>query len=74
MQPLPGVRVAATHTRKVRPGTLGAPHEGMVVREFAGDRVMAVALGLRPEGAYLLGVADVAAFPDVDVASLELLG
>ena len=65
-------RVAAADARQIRPGALAAPLERVVVDEFAGDRVVAVALGLRAERPDHLRVAVVAAFAQVDVASGEL--
>ena len=47
---MPVVGVAAADARQIRPGALGAELERMVVDRFAGQRVVAVALGLERNG------------------------
>ena len=56
---------------EVGAGAFTTPEEGVVVDEFARLGVLAVALRLGAEGADHLTVAVVAAFADVDVASLQ---
>src|SRR5690606_18890441 len=72
VDPVPVVRVAAAHARQVRTGALGPPLERAVVDRFAGQRVVAVALGLEAQGAHHLRVAVVAALAHVHVAPGQL--
>src|SRR5690606_21503381 len=54
------------------PGALGAPLVRAVVDGFAGQRIVAVAIGLEAQGADHLRMAVVAALADVDVTADEL--
>ncbi|MNR14131.1 hypothetical protein D3C85_1305890 [compost metagenome] len=69
---MPFVAVFAAHAVQVGTGALRAPLEGVVVDEFAGHRIVAIAQRLRVEGADHLRVAVVATFAQVDVAAHEL--
>src|SRR6266496_1913084 len=69
---MPLVAVASAIPLQIGPRALAAPQVRMVVNEFAGNRVMAVALGLRAERTDHLRMAIVAALADVDVTPGEL--
>jgi hypothetical protein len=66
--PVPVVAVAATDTRQVRPGPLGAPLERVIVDEFTRHRIVAIAFRLGTERPDHLRVAEIAAFTYVDIA------
>jgi hypothetical protein len=69
---MPFITVATTDTSEVRTGSLGAPLERVVVDRLAGDRIVAIALGLGTERTDHLRVAVVATFAYVDIAALEM--
>ena len=71
MRAMPFVAVAAADARQVRTGALGAELERMVVDALAGQRIVAVTLGLGAQRPDHLRVAVVATLADVDVAAFE---
>jgi len=71
MHTMPVIAIATTDTMQIGPGTFRTPLERPVVDEFSGYRVVSVTLGLGAKRANHLRVAEVAAFADVDISSLE---
>ena len=72
MHAVPGVAVSPADALQIRAGALRAPLKRAIVDELAGDRVMAVALGLGAKRADHLRVTRVAGLANVDIHAGEL--
>ena len=68
---MPFIRVTTADARKIRPRSLRAELERVVVHGLAGQGIMAVSLHLRLQRAHHLRVAQITTLAYVDVAAGE---
>src|SRR6266567_6762354 len=72
MRHVPFVGIFGADTREIRSGALRAPLERVVVHALRRERIMAIAFDLVTQRPDHLRVAEIAAFPDVDIATGKL--
>jgi len=68
---VPFVRIFASDARQVRTCPLRPPLERAIIHALSGERIVPVAFDFVPQWPDHLGVACVAAFADVDVATCQ---